>query len=260
MLECIPKWQHMQTGLRVEGDGSIGGGTETAPAPDPDKAELDNWRQFGLTPEQTKVALEEYMRLTEEEKRWKEQPKEKPVPTKPATKEEDLSVKIRDEVIRAIPELARLKDLDGIVERLDGIITNSQQRDIEGARRAVTSESVDFVKGLNIDLSTKEGEEIALAIGEQVEKEIYSDPKLLARFTKGDRTVAEEAIERVGKSRLITSLNIPRKVEPRRPFSLGKSSGGDPVLGTITDSVAKLPAHQRFAALATGTYDHVFHD
>ena len=264
MIGYTPKWQHIETGLyTADGDSTSGtGGTLTDPAkdgPDHDKTELESWRQFGLTPDQARVAFDEYMRLSEEEKKWTAKSSEpKPTPKVPATKDEDLSVKIRDEVIRAIPELAKLGDLDKIVERLDAIATDGQQRGIEGARRAIATESAEFVKGLRIDLDNADGQELALAIGEQVEKEIYSDPKLLARFTKGDRTVAEDAIAKVSKSRLIKSLNIPRKAEPRRPFNLGKGSGGDPALSTLAESVSKLPPHQRFAALAEKTFDHVF--
>lgn len=258
MIGYTPKWQHMQTGLTIDGDAPPVGGDSSKD--DPDKAELETWRKFGLTPDQAQVAFDEYMRLSEEEKTWKESHKEPKPPVKEPKADDQLTSKIRDEVVKAVPELAKLGDLDKIVERLDAIVSDQQQRGIEGARRAVATESADFIRTLKVDLSTPEGEEIALAIGELVEKEIYSDPKLLSRFTKGDRTVAEEAITRVGKSRLIKSLNIPRKQEPRRPFSLGKTSGGDPAQGNLAESVAKLPAHQRFAALADQTYDHVFHE
>ena len=258
MIGYTPKWQHIETGLMAEGDPAPGAGS-APPAPDPEKVELESWRQFGLTPEQARVAFDEYMRLSEEEKKWNTKPPEvKVTPKAPLSKEEDLSTKIRDEVIKAIPELGKLSDLDKIVERLDAIVTDGQQRGIEGARRAVAAESAEFIRGLKVDLDAPEGEELALAIGEQIEKEIYSDPKLLARFTKGDRSVAEDAINKVSKSRLIKSLNIPRKPEPRRPFNLGKGSGGDPALATLTESVSKLPPHQRFAALAEKTFDHVF--
>ena len=244
--------------------------TSTTPAIAPEtQARLDKLAQYealNLGPEDIDQLARDYItltndktRLTTERDTLKSQRQDKDVdPTE--KKKQQLRKEVREEVLVAIPELAQLNDLAEVSKTLKEVMSANQQAGIASVQEALIQDAASFVKHLQIDTSTNDGIELALAIGDEMERIVMGSPKLLERFTKGDRTVAKEARDMLAKSPMMKHMNIPRKALPRRPFTTFSEMEGEPGVESLSQIRKDLPKRGQFRAIAERTHGLIFHD
>lgn len=222
---------------------------------------LAAYEAHDLDPEHLDILKKDWMRLTEEANKWAEREKE----PKPVAKEKpsvdakgDLQEKVRAEVMKAIPELQKLNGFDELNKKLDDILSKTQQRDVDTVHESLVEAAKSLVTELQLDLSTKEGREVAEDLGDLIEKTVFADRRLLERYTKGDKTVAHDALKKVQSSALVRSMSAaPRKKVAPHKFTSFSAEGDASAasLATITD---KLPERNRFRAIAERTHGLVF--
>lgn len=262
MIFFKPPWKSLAPSFRFEEPSDKGGAVPAISAET--QAKLDRlaaYEAYDLNPEQLGAIKEDWVRLAQDEQTRKAAPA-----PKPAVKEEvetdpkaaQLKKQVRDEVMKAIPELSKLSTLEEVNEKLDRVLNGNQQRDVDGAHDALVGAASKLVQKLNVDLSTADGKAVALDLGELIEKTVFSDRALFERYLKGDKTVAKDAYEKVQASSIVKRLNVPTKVLPKKKFTSFTDTDGNPDVATLETIRKDLPPRGRFRELANRSHSLIF--
>lgn len=229
-----------------------------------DKLErLSKYEGLNLSPEDVNQLATDYLAVTDKHTRLEAEngalKKQAPVDQK-TQKKDELRQQVRDEVLQAIPELAKLSDLGQVNDTLQQVLTSNAQVAVSHAHDSIVQAAAGLVRTLKVDLTSTEGQEVAGDLAEHLERIVMGNPQLLNRYTKGDTNVGKDARKILENSRLVKNLRIPQKVVARKAFTTFADMEGEPGVATVADIVKDLPKRNPFREIANRTHDLVFHN